>query len=296
MSRLSPSAAGMPLPGTTGTLPRRRSVIEQGLPVLTVVRGRHGSGRREVGGGLDVPIIVALSAFYQVERRTQNSVLRKSPTIGAVTIANPAERTIFTVDGEADVLQIFVSMRLIEETADAQVRSVRPLFNEHDAAIERSAMGALVALRDSNSHSDLLLQSIGYRLADILGQPEAGTPSGTPRRGGVTRTALHRIYDLVQARLDEPMPASPTLNEVAQAAGVSKHHFIKAFHATVGETPYAWVMRQRVERARALLTQPAETVSGVAFQTGFSSAAHFVAAFRQRLGVTPGVFKEAVLS
>ncbi len=295
MNRHSPPIAGGPLPGATGTPPRVWSVVEKGLPILTVVRGRHGSGRREVGGGLDVPIIVALSAVHRIERRTQAGVLRKSPIIGAVTVANPAERTIFTVDGEADVLQISVSMRLIEEAADAQVRSVRSLFNEHDPAIERSAMGALAALRDGNSHSDLLLHSIGYRLADILGQPGAGAPNGVPRRGGIASPALQRIRDLVQARLDEPMPASPTLNELAQAAGVSKHHFIKAFRETVGETPYAWVMRQRIERARALLTQPSETVGDVAFQTGFSSAAHFVAAFRQRLGVTPGVFKEAVL-
>ena len=64
----------------------------------------------------------------------------------------------------------------------------------------------------------------------------------------------------------------------------------------VRETPYAWVMRQRIERVRALLTQPGKTVGNVAFQTGFSSAAHFVAAFRQRLGMTPGIFKDAVLS
>lgn len=293
MNGQSPSAIGGPSVGAAGTPSRVRSIIEQGLPVFRVVRGRHGSGRREVGGGLDVPIIVALSARYQVERWTQAGVLRKSPTIGAVTVANPAERTVFTVDGEADVLQIFVSLRLIEETADAQVRSVRALFNEHDPAIERSAMGALVALRDGDNHSDLLLHSIGHRPADILGQ--AGPPTGASRRGGITSPALHRIHDLVQARLDEPTPASPTLNELAQAASVSKHHFIKAFRATVGETPYAWVMRHRIERARALLTQPSETVSDVAFQTGFSSAAHFVAAFRQRLGVTPGVFREAVL-
>ena len=153
-------------------------------------------------------------------------------------------------------------------------------------------MGALVALRDGNSHSDLLLHSIGYRLADILGQPGAGPPSGAPRRGGITSPGLQRIHDLVRTWLDDPMSASPTLNELAQAAGVSKHHFIKAFRQTVGETPYAWIMRQRIERARILLTQPSETVGEVAFQTGFSSAAHVVAAFR-RSGVPATVGSDA---
>lgn len=296
MSRHSGSSTGGPLPATNTALPNMRSLTENGLPILTIVRGRHGSGRREFGGEPNVPIVVALSMGYRVERRTQVGVLRTAPTVGAVTIVNPAERTIFTVEGEAVVLRMHVPIRLIEETADAHVRSVRSLFNEHDPAIERSAMAALVGLRDSDSHSDLLLHSIGYQLASILGQAAPETPNGVVGRGRITSRALRRVGDLVHARLDEPIPASPTLSELAEAAGVSKHHFIKAFRGTVGETPYAWVMRQRIERARALLTQPSQTVSDVAFQTGFSSAAHFVATFRQRLGITPGMFKEAVLA
>ncbi len=274
--------------------PLMRSIVEDGTQVFRIARARHGSGRREIGGGQDVPIMVALSACYHVERQTQAGVSRGPALVGAVTVIDPAERTIFTVDGEARVLQLSVSLRLIEEAADARVRAIRPLFNEHDARIERSAMGALNALRMDDRQSDLLLHSVACRLAGILGQPAGGTPAS--RRGGVTNTAFKRIDDLVRARLDEPMLSPPSLVELAQAAGVSKHHFIKAFRETMGETPYAWVMRQRIERARTLLTQPNETVSDVAFRTGFSSTAHFVASFRQRLGVTPGTFRTVVLT
>ncbi len=295
MDSRSPPILDRLLHGAGGKSPRMRAVVEDGLPIITVTRGQHGSGRREIGGGPDVQVIVALSAIHQIERRTQFGVLRKTPIIGAVTVADPAERTVFTVHGEVDVLQISVSMRLIAEAANTHVRSVRPLFNEHDAAIEASAMGALVALKDGSGHSDLLLHSIAFRIANILGRRGASVRDGAPRRGGISSPALKRVYDLVQARLDEPTPASPTLAELARAAGISKHHFIKAFREVVGETPYAWVVRQRIERARALLTQADATVGDVAFQTGFSSAAHLVAAFRQRLGVTPGAFKDAVL-
>ncbi len=281
-------------PATSGVRPLVRSVMEDGLPILTVTRGYHSSGRREVGGGLLVPVIVALSTGYHVERRTRSSLLRKTPTVGAVTVADPAERTVFTVVGGANVLQVSVPLRLIDEAAGSRVRSIRALFNEADPDIERSAMGALVALRSNDAGSGLLLHSLSYRLAAILGQHEM-RPAAS-RRGGITSAALKRINDLLQAQLDEATPASPTLDELAQATGLSKHHFIKAFRETVGETPYAWVMRRRIERARALLTQPSGTVGDVAFQTGFSSPAHFVAAFRQRFGVTPGVFKNAVLN
>ncbi len=274
--------------------PLVRSIVENGLPVFRVARAQHGSGRREIGGGPDVPIMVALSACYQIERRTRSDMCRRSASVGAITIIDPAERTIFNIEGQAKVLQIAVSLRLIEEVTEARVKPVSPLFNEHDAGIERSAMVALSALRTSDSQSDLLLHSVACRLAEVLGRPSDRLAAS--RRGGVTSTALRRINDLVQARLEEPTSLSPSLVELAQAAGLSKHHFIKAFRETVGETPYAWVMRRRIEHARTLLTQPDQTVGAVAFQTGFGSTAHFVASFRQRLGITPGVFKDAVLA
>ncbi len=238
--------------------------------------------------------MVALSACYQVERWMQADVCRRSTSVGAVTVINPAERTIFNVEGQARVLQISVSLRLIEEVTEARVDSVPSLFNEHNAGIERGAMVALSALRAGDSQSDLLLYSIACRLAEVLGQ--APCQPAASWRGGVTGTALGRINDLVQARLEEPVPSSPSLIELAEAAGLSKHHFIKAFRQTVGETPHAWVMRRRIERARTLLTQPDQTVGAVAFQAGFGSTAHFVASFRQQLGITPGVFRNAVLA
>lgn len=147
-------------------------------------------------------------------------------------------------------------------------------------------------MRD-DSHSVLLLASIAHRLADRL--VDRGNTGGRLRCGGIGGPALRRIDDLVRARLGEPIPRSPQLIELAEAAGLSVHHFIKAFRQSVGETPYAWVMRQRIERARALLTHRGEMVGDVALQTGFSSPAHFIDAFRRRLGVTPGAFQEAVL-
>ncbi len=277
----------------TGAPTRTRSVLEGGKPILTVARQRHGSGQREVGGGPAVPIIVALSEGYRVERRTRAGVVRKSPSVGAVTVANPSERTLFTVEGRADVLQLLVPLGLLEGAADGPDKPVQALFNEHDPAIERAALGALVALMRDDGHSELLLASVAYQLAGrLVGYGHAGERL---RCGGIRAPALRRIHDLVWARLGEPIPRSPPLIELAEAAGLSAHHFIKAFRQTVGETPYAWVLRQRIERARALLIRPDETVSNVAFQTGFSSPAHFVDVFRRRLGLTPGAFQEAVL-
>jgi hypothetical protein len=53
---------------------------------------------------------------------------------------------------------------------------------------------------------------------------------------------------------------------------------------------------ERSERAMGLLAQPDHSVAEVADSTGYASPSHFVASFRQRLGVTPGTYREAVLN
>ena len=83
------------------------------------------------------------------------------------------------------------------------------------------------------------------------------------------------------------------LGELAQAAGLSVHHFVKAFHQTEARTPYAGVLARRVDLALALLLRPQARVDWIAGQTGFSSPALFVSAFRRCLGVTPGAQRDA---
>lgn len=95
-----------------------------------------------------------------------------------------------------------------------------------------------------------------------------------------------RVRELVEASLGTNL----TVADLATAAGLSVAHFAREFRRATGQTPHAFVMSQRLERARRLLVvgrRPAE----VAAATGFADQAHLSRAFRARFGVPPGKFR-----
>ena len=84
------------------------------------------------------------------------------------------------------------------------------------------------------------------------------------------------------------------MNELAEAAGLSLHHFIKVCREAEGCTPHALLLQKRVERAIVLLSDRRARVNEIAMLTGFSSPSHFVSTFHRLTGVTPAAYREAV--
>ena len=101
---------------------------------------------------------------------------------------------------------------------------------------------------------------------------------------------------MISARLKADPCTAPTLRELADATELSVHHFVKAFSRSEGLTPHAYLNVRRIDRALMLVLSGNERVGDIADAIGFSSPAHFVAAFRKQLGVTPGALRAAVRS
>ncbi|OYW25901.1 MAG: AraC family transcriptional regulator, partial [Methyloversatilis sp. 12-65-5] len=94
---------------------------------------------------------------------------------------------------------------------------------------------------------------------------------------------LRRVLDLIESRLHEAL----TLEDMAEAAGLGVCTFSRRFRETQGRAPHAFVIDQRVKRARELLTIGDLAVKEVAASCGFSDQAHMTRVLRARLGLTP---------
>jgi AraC family transcriptional regulator len=79
---------------------------------------------------------------------------------------------------------------------------------------------------------------------------------------------------------------------LARMASYSPWHFIRAFRTTYGETPHAYLVRMRLERARRLLRASPLAVSEVAAVSGFQNRCAFSRLFRQRFGTTAGAMRQ----
>src|SRR5258708_2836901 len=71
-------------------------------------------------------------------------------------------------------------------------------------------------------------------------------------RGGLGSARLRRIKELVDAKMEDDL----SLDEMAQSVGMRTAHFARMFRKSTGETPHQFVLRQRVERAKAMLHAP----------------------------------------
>ena len=99
---------------------------------------------------------------------------------------------------------------------------------------------------------------------------------------------------MISSSIGAPEVRTPSLEQLADIAELSPFHFARAFRETVGLSPYAYVLRKRLERARALLAKSSFSVADVGRQVGFRSHAHFSSQFRQQMGVSPLSFRRAV--
>ncbi|HLH96485.1 MAG TPA: AraC family transcriptional regulator [Xanthobacteraceae bacterium] len=111
-----------------------------------------------------------------------------------------------------------------------------------------------------------------------------------PVRGGLAAWQQKRIVEFIEAHLAEDLP----LAALATLAQLSTYHFARAFKRSFGIPPHRYHTNRRVERARALLANPAIAVADVAVEVGFGGASAFSAAFRKITGQTPTDYRRAL--
>jgi AraC family transcriptional regulator len=99
-----------------------------------------------------------------------------------------------------------------------------------------------------------------------------------------------QLKDYIEAHLAEDL----AIATLAALIPMSQFHFARAFKAATGEPPHRYIMRQRIERAKMLLSVTRLSVAEVSYQTGFSNQSHFTVQFRKAIGMTPKQFRESV--
>ena len=109
-----------------------------------------------------------------------------------------------------------------------------------------------------------------------------------PLKGGLSLPRLNRAMEFINANLAEDVG----LDAIANELGLSTSHFAHQFRNSTGQTPYQYLLDQRIAKAKNMLkrtTLPVQVISGFA---GFSSPVNFVRAFRQRVGITPDEWRK----
>jgi AraC-like DNA-binding protein len=98
---------------------------------------------------------------------------------------------------------------------------------------------------------------------------------------------LLRAKDLADSRYFEPL----RVDDLARAARLSRFHFSREFRRAFGESPHAYLLTRRLERAAALLRNTDRTVVEICFAVGMQSVGSFTSSFTRTYGVSPTAYR-----
>ncbi len=132
-----------------------------------------------------------------------------------------------------------------------------------------------------------------------MGRPGAlrdRAPRGTIETMTSTPAEAQRLRDLarlrrVRDRIDREYALPLDVEALARGVNMSAGHLSRQFRLAYGESPYAYLMTRRVERAMALLRRGDLSVTEVCFAVGCSSLGTFSTRFTELVGVPPSVYR-----
>jgi AraC-like DNA-binding protein len=113
----------------------------------------------------------------------------------------------------------------------------------------------------------------------------ASRPAATQRLSDLA--LLRRVRDRIDREYAQPLDVEALARGVNMSAG----HLSRQFRLAYGESPYAYLMTRRIERAMALLTRGDLSVTEVCFAVGCSSLGTFSTRFTELVGVPPSTYR-----
>ncbi len=114
-----------------------------------------------------------------------------------------------------------------------------------------------------------------------------GESSVGPVPGGLAPWQARVVREHIMAHLSGRL----SVRDLASVARLSHRHFARAFKASFGLAPHAFVMGRRVERAKELILDSGLPLSEVALACGFSDQSHLTRLFSRVEGVTPAAWR-----
>src|ERR1700685_4699042 len=98
---------------------------------------------------------------------------------------------------------------------------------------------------------------------------------------------LLRAKDLADARYFEPLD----VDDLAAVGGLSRAHFSREFRRAIGESPHAYLLTRRLERAAALLRSTDRSVMEICLSVGLQSVGSFTTSFTRTYSCSPTAYR-----
>lgn len=237
-------------------------------------------------------ICIPLGSAGWVERQTEGTWEHGQWSEGTL-IFNPAgvQQSWRHARHEALLLYLDVNVLCQAAAVDADPARVELIerFLERDPLVEHLGRTLYRELSSYDVGSRLYTETAAQMLAVHLLRYHCTVEYRVKNyTGGLPPYRLQRVLDYIDAHLDQDL----SLEELAQVVDLSPYHFARQFKQVLGQSPYEYVIQQRMSRARRLLRETNLPIAEVAFQVGYTSQSHFTRLFRRLVGATPHAYRQ----
>ena len=138
---------------------------------------------------------------------------------------------------------------------------------------------------DRQAAKALLVQAASLLRVEIDRQATDIDPQN--KTGGLAAWQVHRLNVFIEARLEQPI----RLRELSAISKLSTAYFSRAFKLTFRQTPHAYIVRLRLEKAETLMLTSDLLLSDIAARCGFADQAHLCRLFRQQYAKSPAAWR-----
>lgn len=238
-------------------------------------------------------INVSLSGYSRTEKYTAYGKKIKNCSDGGNICVMPANQPFGALWNDYyECLTVSLQPDFIEQIA--LENNLSPNFelkeaDKNDLLIPEIGFALLNEYDTENPVGKLYADSLSQTFAmHILKNYSTANFASKSIKGGLSGYKLRLVREYINENLEQDLDMA----ELAKVAGLSRFHFSRAFRKSMDLTPQKYLMQQRIERAKVLLTDKNLPIVEVSLQTGFKNQSHFTTLFRKFTKFTPKIWRE----
>ena len=234
----------------------------------------------------DYAVVIHLQNQLRLQRRLGGCQKVENIKPGDVAVIPPHVVHWAATAQKSEFLVLILDSNLISASACKLMRGnnvkVIPHFSKPDPLIYQIGLALKAALTDG-VRCRLYAESMATALAAHLLQHYSVIKSDCECCIGLPKPKLRKVIEFIFNHLAEDLVISAIANEIS----MSKYHFARLFKQSTGLSPYQYVIKCRIERAKILLSQGKLQICEIALQVGFADQSQFTRHFKRLTGVTP---------
>ena len=219
-------------------------------------------------------------------------VLRRAYARGSISILDLRKEVRTLAASAFDTLNFYLPKSVLDEFADdvgaSRIDRLECEPGVCDEVLEQLGGALLPALERPGEASELFFDHLALAInSHILLRYGGLRALRSVPVGGLAPWRARRATELLASRLQGDISVA----EVAEACGLSRTYFIKAFRHTTGVTPHKWLQNHKVDRAKQLLVGSSSPIADIALACGFADQSHLTRTFTRLVGTAPAMWR-----